>query len=90
MLTLLLPPKANLAGRDWISTAAAEYFAFSFVNDYLNGDVDALYLLEKYDFYIFPVVNPDGKLRTSNISTSSPYCSEPRRETLQSSASGHH
>lgn len=72
MLTSQLTPKANVYGRDWISTAAAEYFMFAFINDCLNGNINSLSLLKNYDFYILPVVNPDGKPRTKYLSTSHP------------------
>lgn len=34
---------------------------FRLINGYLNGDEDARSMLDQYDFYIVPVVNPDGK-----------------------------
>lgn len=63
-LTSLLAQQANLYGREWIATAAAEYIAFALVNDYLNGDKGAISLLRRFQFYFVPVVNPDGESRT--------------------------
>ncbi|KAL8720005.1 MAG: hypothetical protein Q9225_003076 [Loekoesia sp. 1 TL-2023] len=45
--------------REWITTMVTEYFAYSFLSGFAS-DADIQNLLNKYDFYIFPVVNPDG------------------------------
>ncbi|KAI1170705.1 hypothetical protein F4777DRAFT_583655 [Nemania sp. FL0916] len=46
--------------REWISTAVTEYLAYKLATGYGSGDKDALAALDKYDFYIIPIVNPDG------------------------------
>ncbi|KAJ8132919.1 hypothetical protein O1611_g705 [Lasiodiplodia mahajangana] len=46
--------------REWISTATAEYLAYKLVTEYNAGDEDARAVVDKYDFYIIPIVNPDG------------------------------
>ncbi|GAP92141.1 putative zinc carboxypeptidase [Rosellinia necatrix] len=50
--------------REWISTATTEYLAYRLVTGYNAGDRDARSALDKYDFYIIPVVNPDGFVYT--------------------------
>ncbi|KAI0401737.1 hypothetical protein F4802DRAFT_400998 [Xylaria palmicola] len=50
--------------REWISTAVTEYLAYKLVTGYNAGDKDARTVLDKYDFYIIPVVNPDGFVYT--------------------------
>ncbi|KAI8955753.1 hypothetical protein F4801DRAFT_174243 [Xylaria longipes] len=50
--------------REWISTAVAEYLTYKLVTGYNAGDNDTQSVLDKYDFYIIPVVNPDGFVYT--------------------------
>ncbi|KAI1108147.1 hypothetical protein F5Y14DRAFT_108446 [Nemania sp. NC0429] len=50
--------------REWISTATTEYLAYKLVTGYNAGDKDVRSVLDKYDFYIIPVVNPDGFVYT--------------------------
>jgi murein tripeptide amidase MpaA len=38
----------------------AEYLAFNLLSNYAT-DANIKAYVDKYDFYIFPVVNPDGK-----------------------------
>ena len=45
---------------NWIQVV--EYFAYSFLNSYATN-VQIRNIVDRYDFYIFPVVNPDGKLQ---------------------------
>ncbi|KAL8677645.1 MAG: hypothetical protein Q9186_005951 [Xanthomendoza sp. 1 TL-2023] len=49
--------------REWITTMVTEYFAYSFLTGFAS-DADVQNLLNKYDYYIFPVVNPDGFVYT--------------------------
>ncbi|KAI4240375.1 MAG: hypothetical protein L6R40_005201 [Gallowayella cf. fulva] len=49
--------------REWITTMVTEYFAYSFLSGFASN-TDIRNLLNKYDFYIFPVVNPDGFVYT--------------------------
>lgn len=37
-----------------------EYLAFTLLNGY-QDDADIRGFVDKYDFYLFPIVNPDGK-----------------------------
>ncbi|KAI0485815.1 hypothetical protein F4859DRAFT_396860 [Xylaria cf. heliscus] len=50
--------------REWISTAVTEYLTYKLVTEYNAGDKDTRAVLDKYDFYIIPVVNPDGFVYT--------------------------
>lgn len=50
----------NVHAREWITSKTAEFFAYSLLNNYANSTEIKAYV-EKYDFYIFPVVNPDGE-----------------------------
>lgn len=38
----------------------SEYLTYSLLEGYA-GDEEVKSILDNYDFYIFPVVNPDGK-----------------------------
>lgn len=51
--------------REWITTMTAEYVAYSLLNNYANSTEVKSYV-DKYDFYIFPVVNPDGFVYTQS------------------------
>jgi carboxypeptidase A4 len=50
---------ANVHAREWITAMTAEYMAYQLLTNYANSTEIKSYV-EKYDFYIFPVVNPDG------------------------------
>jgi len=41
-----------------------EYFIYNLLTNYASN-TEIKGFVDKYDFYIFPVVNPDGKLRFS-------------------------
>ncbi|KAL2161798.1 hypothetical protein VTH06DRAFT_7582 [Thermothelomyces fergusii] len=45
--------------REWITTMVTEYIAFSLLEHYRH-DSDVRHALDSFDFYIFPIVNPDG------------------------------
>ncbi|PPQ70189.1 hypothetical protein CVT24_003905 [Panaeolus cyanescens] len=49
--------------REWISSMTVEYLAYSLLNNYANSTEIKGYV-DKYDFYIFPIVNPDGFVYT--------------------------
>lgn len=49
--------------REWITTMVVEYFTYQVVNGY-GKDANATTMLDAYDFYILPVVNPDGFVYT--------------------------
>lgn len=43
------------------SKQVLEYITTQLVNGYIDEDVTVTEILDQYDFYIFPIVNPDGK-----------------------------
>ncbi|KAF2834332.1 zinc carboxypeptidase A [Patellaria atrata CBS 101060] len=45
--------------REWISTMAVEYMAWQLLTKY-STDASVKAVVDKFDFYIMPVVNPDG------------------------------
>ncbi|GAB1524838.1 extracellular matrix protein 14 [Rhizoctonia solani] len=49
--------------REWISTMVTEQIAYSLLSNYTTSPTIKSYV-DKYDFYIFPVVNPDGFVYT--------------------------
>ncbi|KAI2636233.1 hypothetical protein GGS26DRAFT_581163 [Hypomontagnella submonticulosa] len=53
----------NVHAREWISSKVVEYLTYQLVVNY-NNDTTVKGFLDKYDFYILPVVNPDGFLYT--------------------------
>lgn len=46
--------------REWITSMVSEYITYSLLEGYA-GDEEVKNILDTYDFYVFPVVNPDGK-----------------------------
>jgi len=46
--------------REWISPATVTYFAQALINGYNNNNATIRTLLTNFDFYILPVLNPDG------------------------------
>ncbi|KAI4142983.1 MAG: hypothetical protein LQ341_003058 [Variospora aurantia] len=78
--------------REWITTmvnvysrSVTEYFAYSFLSGFASN-TDIQNLLNKYDFYIFPVVNPDGFVYTQ---TNDRLWRKNRQSTSGSSCLGH-
>ncbi|QRW09315.1 extracellular matrix protein 14 [Ceratobasidium sp. AG-Ba] len=49
--------------REWIATMVTEQVAYSLLSNYTTSATIKSYV-DKYDFYIFPVVNPDGFVYT--------------------------
>lgn len=47
--------------REWITTMTVEYLTYQLVTGY-GKDANATAMLDAYDFYILPIVNPDGEL----------------------------
>ncbi|KAI1495502.1 zinc carboxypeptidase [Biscogniauxia marginata] len=46
--------------REWISAKVVEYLTLQLITGYNNGDNETQAILDSYDLYIFPFVNPDG------------------------------
>lgn len=59
--------------REWITTMVVEYFSYNLLTKYAS-DAEIKGFVDKYDFYIFPVVNPDGKARNRNHICSASDC----------------
>ncbi|KAK3369660.1 hypothetical protein B0T24DRAFT_363200 [Lasiosphaeria ovina] len=51
--------------REWISTMVVEYLGYNLLTNYATS-AEIKSFVDKYDFYIFPVVNPDGFLYTQS------------------------
>ncbi|KAI1760030.1 hypothetical protein GGR53DRAFT_523386 [Hypoxylon sp. FL1150] len=49
----------NVHAREWITSMVVEYLLYQIVTGYEN-DTAVQAALDNYDFYVFPVVNPDG------------------------------
>ncbi|KAK1770165.1 zinc carboxypeptidase [Phialemonium atrogriseum] len=49
--------------REWIATMVVEYLGFNLLTNYNSSD-EIQGFMDKYDFYAFPVVNPDGFIYT--------------------------
>jgi murein tripeptide amidase MpaA len=49
----------NVHAREWITSMTVEYFAWTLLSGYASS-TEIRGFLDKYDFYFFPVVNPDG------------------------------
>ncbi|KAI0156724.1 hypothetical protein GGR52DRAFT_198697 [Hypoxylon sp. FL1284] len=53
----------NVHAREWISSKVVEYLTYQLVANY-NNDTTVKGFLDEYDFYILPIVNPDGFVYT--------------------------
>ncbi|CZR65852.1 probable carboxypeptidase [Phialocephala subalpina] len=49
--------------REWITTMTTEYLAYTLLSGYATN-TQIKDFVDKYDFYVFPVVNPDGFVYT--------------------------
>ncbi|KAI0187374.1 hypothetical protein F4808DRAFT_466409 [Astrocystis sublimbata] len=54
----------NVHAREWITSMVVEYIAYQLVMGYRNNDTLVHKVLDKYDFHILPIVNPDGFVYT--------------------------
>ncbi|CAH0053882.1 unnamed protein product [Clonostachys solani] len=50
--------------REWISAPTVEYITYKLIEEYQAGDSAIVNILDNYDFYILPIVNPDGFVYT--------------------------
>ncbi|KAL2015363.1 hypothetical protein VTK56DRAFT_5760 [Thermocarpiscus australiensis] len=49
----------NMHAREWITGMVVQYLAYNLLRS-ADTDDDVKFWLDRYEFYIFPVVNPDG------------------------------
>ncbi|KAL1647965.1 hypothetical protein SLS58_002289 [Diplodia intermedia] len=54
---------STVHAREWITTMTNEYIAYQLLTKY-DSDTTIKSYVDKYDFYVFPVVNPDGFVYT--------------------------
>ncbi|KAH9529095.1 hypothetical protein DERF_003002 [Dermatophagoides farinae] len=52
--------EGGIHAREWISPAFVTHFANRLLTGYENQDADIKKLMETFDFYIVPLLNPDG------------------------------
>lgn len=71
--------------REWIGTMVVEYLAYNLLTNYASSS-EIKAIVDKYDFYFFPVVNPDGFLYTQ---TTDRLWRKNRQTTSGSSCVGH-
>ncbi|KAI1100361.1 hypothetical protein F4804DRAFT_47574 [Jackrogersella minutella] len=50
----------NVHAREWITSPVVEYISLQLITGYNNGDNLTRSFVDNYDFYILPIVNPDG------------------------------
>ncbi|EHL01021.1 putative Metallocarboxypeptidase A-like protein [Glarea lozoyensis 74030] len=50
----------NVHAREWITGMTTEYLAWYLLTNYASSS-EVKSFVDKYDFYIFPIVNPDGR-----------------------------
>ncbi|KAI9162918.1 Metallocarboxypeptidase A-like protein [Paramyrothecium foliicola] len=55
----------NVHAREWITGVTVEYLAYKLVDGYQKNTAVPASTLDNYDFYIMPVVNPDGFVYTT-------------------------
>ncbi|KAI0481884.1 hypothetical protein F4859DRAFT_438344 [Xylaria cf. heliscus] len=53
----------NVHAREWITSVVVEYILYQLVTGYKNDSL-VQKVLDNYDFYVLPVVNPDGFVYT--------------------------
>ncbi|KAG9256786.1 carboxypeptidase A4 [Emericellopsis atlantica] len=53
--------------REWITAPSVEYMAYQIIRDYRIKEPLITETLDNYDFYIMPVVNPDGFVHTHEV-----------------------
>lgn len=55
---------SNVHAREWITSMTVEYVTYSMIKGYQANDATFTSILNEYDFYIMPFVNPDGFVYT--------------------------
>jgi murein tripeptide amidase MpaA len=60
---------STVHAREWITTMTVEYLAYQLIAGYGKSRNVTAYL-DDYDFYLLPIVNPDGDFFPSPLQTS--------------------
>ncbi|CEI62237.1 Metallocarboxypeptidase A-like protein [Fusarium venenatum] len=55
----------NVHAREWISSMTVEYLAWKLVQGYHDKNKVSRSIIDSHDFYILPIVNPDGFVYTT-------------------------
>ncbi|KAM0227791.1 hypothetical protein ACHAPO_011267 [Fusarium lateritium] len=55
----------NVHAREWISSMTVEYLAWKLVQGYHDKNKLSRSIIDSHDFYILPIVNPDGFVYTT-------------------------
>ena len=63
----------GMHAREWAAVSTTLYIIDHLLSDYANGDRSVKSLLKRFDFFIVPVVNPDGYEYT-HTTVSLTYC----------------
>ena len=51
--------RSTVHAREWVTTMTVEYLAYQLIAGY-GKDSNVTSFVDNYDFYLIPVVNPDG------------------------------
>ncbi|KAI5859294.1 hypothetical protein GGS23DRAFT_328572 [Durotheca rogersii] len=57
----------NVHAREWITSPVVEFITLQLITGYKNGDNLIRSFLDRYDFYILPIVNPDGFVYSQKV-----------------------
>ncbi|KAI1134265.1 hypothetical protein F5Y05DRAFT_422838 [Hypoxylon sp. FL0543] len=57
----------NVHAREWITSPVIEYITLQLITGYTDGNNLTRSFLDRYDFYIVPIVNPDGFVYSQTI-----------------------
>ncbi|XP_077990390.1 carboxypeptidase A1-like [Glandiceps talaboti] len=52
--------QGGIHAREWISPATNIYMANQFIEDFVHGDPNVTAILDQFEIYVLPSVNPDG------------------------------
>ena len=52
---------STVHAREWVTTMTVEYLAYQLIAGY-GKDSNVTSFVDNYDFYLIPVVNPDGTI----------------------------